>query len=598
MKANEKSLLFLATESAIKIPFFQRGYVWNRNNWNDLLEDLLDTKKNAFLGSLILKQQTVVSGEPKEVLVIDGQQRLTTLSIMLRALYDSFTSEQQQTCFNLLYPMLFYKKSPLDRQDYVKIAHSRVDAEHFERVIREQLSEEEYASIVVADSEGKTRSADSKILQCYKFYREIFTKMEEAVRADLFGRLLDGNRKILVVIDLDDTEDEQAIFDTINSAGVRLSGADIIKNALFQRALQVYPSDKEVVASYEKYWNAVFSVDEDAVRFWEAQRLTGRLIRDNMELLLHAVAVIKSFFDPELHTLSDIPDLYKKHIASLDSQAQIEGFLGEIATYARLYREKILIFDRTALFRFDDDEQRLFHILNRNDISTFHPYILHLYYQEVQHHSSPKDRLRKLERLIVRRMVARQEVKSYNKMCKDFISNPSALDAKLAEVDDRSVADGLRSIANKDAALILFWIELKRRHDDRKQSVEELKYNYSLEHLMPQKWEEYWRSVAFVDDAGNMLPEDEEAVKHRQRCIYSLGNMTLLNSSLNTSLRNYDFERKITGEGRKKGIRAYADLSITRDDILVPFERGEKIWNERSIAERTRRLTEEFLQIW
>ncbi len=173
MKANEKSLLFLATESAIKIPFFQRGYVWNRNNWNDLLEDLLDTKKNAFLGSLILKQQTVVSGEPKEVLVIDGQQRLTTLSIMLRALYDSFTSEQQQTCFNLLYPMLFYKKSPLDRQDYVKIAHSRVDAEHFERVIREQLSEEEYASIVVADSEGKTRSADSKILQCYKFYREI-----------------------------------------------------------------------------------------------------------------------------------------------------------------------------------------------------------------------------------------------------------------------------------------------------------------------------------------------------------------------------------------------------------------------------------------
>jgi hypothetical protein len=74
--------------------------------------------------------------------------------------------------------------------------------------------------------------------------------------------------------------------------------------------------------------------------------------------------------------------------------------------------------------------------------------------------------------------------------------------------------------------------------------------------------------------------------------------MTLLNSSLNTSLRNYEFSRKIEGEGRKRGIRHYADLGITRFDILDKYDNGDKIWNEQKINERTADLANDILTIW
>ena len=118
---------------------------------------------------------------------------------------------------------------------------------------------------------------------------------DEAI--ELFNRLLDGENKILVVIDLSENEDEQSIFDTINSAGVRLSGADIIKNALFQQAIRKIHNQAEVVSLYDEKWASVFSKDEDAVSFWGDSRQTGRLLRDNIEILLHSIAVIQGFFD-------------------------------------------------------------------------------------------------------------------------------------------------------------------------------------------------------------------------------------------------------------------------------------------------------------
>ena len=97
MKAETRALSFLRTEGIVKIPFFQRSYVWNEKNWEDLIVDLLKTGKRHFLGSLILKQVETQSGSPKQVLVIDGQQRLTTLTILLRALFNSLNEKQEAT---------------------------------------------------------------------------------------------------------------------------------------------------------------------------------------------------------------------------------------------------------------------------------------------------------------------------------------------------------------------------------------------------------------------------------------------------------------------------------------------------------------------
>ena len=130
MKAEAMSLTFLGNEGLVRIPFFQRGYVWDITNWEDILTDLFDFEKSHFLGSLILKQQEKQTGKPKEVLVIDGQQRLTTLSVLLRATYNSFDEETQKNCESSLRNYLFFKKNQTDKNYFVKIEHSKIDKKH------------------------------------------------------------------------------------------------------------------------------------------------------------------------------------------------------------------------------------------------------------------------------------------------------------------------------------------------------------------------------------------------------------------------------------------------------------------------------------
>jgi len=591
------SLTFLANEGSVTIPFFQRGYVWDKANWEDILVDLLNSSKSNFLGSLILKQQPKQTGKPKDVLIIDGQQRLTTLSILLKALYDTFDGDVKKNCEASVNSFLFYKKNATDSKLYVKINHSHIDSAHYTRIITSQLSSNDYNAIIVSDNSDKNpiNIKFNKILQCYKYFKEELTPMNFSIREGLFNRLSDNENKILVLIDLTEKDNEQAIFDTINNAGIRLSSADTVKNALFQKAIELLGSLDPVLPLHKEFWEDIFSNDEDSINFWDTERLTGRLRRDNIELLLHAIAVIKGFFDPDKNTLADIPSLYKDYINKLD-EPKIITFIKEIAKYAKLYREKILSFDRSSLFSYDNVPQRLFHILSQCEISTFHPYILSLYFKHDDVNIIPE--LCKLEKFIIRRLITNQETKSYNKTCRDFINDNSMINAKITEISDISIQSGLQSITNKNASLLLFWTELYRRFNDNKQSVKELKYNYSLEHILPQKWEEYWISVPVVDKDSKQISDSNEAKKERYSRIYSIGNMTLLNSSLNTSLRNYVFERKIEGEGKKKGIRAYADLCITKDDILSIYDKGDKVWNEKKIIDRTNSLAMEILEIW
>jgi uncharacterized protein with ParB-like and HNH nuclease domain len=120
MEAREKELKFLATEGKIIIPFFQRTYVWEQENWENLLEGLFSKPDGHFLGSIILKQIRTSSGEPKKLEVVDGQQRLTTLSILIKVLYDTFPQTLQQNSKDEMRQVLFSKLSPTSRDYYVK----------------------------------------------------------------------------------------------------------------------------------------------------------------------------------------------------------------------------------------------------------------------------------------------------------------------------------------------------------------------------------------------------------------------------------------------------------------------------------------------
>jgi len=586
MKAEARPFTFLANEGVVRVPFFQRTYVWKEENWDDLLADLRQEKRSHFLGSLILKQQRTNSGEPKELLVIDGQQRLTTLSILIKALYDSFPTDVRKNCIDAIRTYLFHKRQRTDFEYAVKIHHSRLDSEAYQSVIR-------------AGIDGEFRGAgvepNGKILQCYRhFMDELKTSpLEDNIR--LFNKVLDSDNKMLVVIDLTEEDDEQSIFDTINSAGVRLSCADIIKNALFQKAI-LLSNEERAVELYRRTWEKAFMADEETIAYWGTQRLTGRLMRDNIEILLHSIAVIGGFYDPDVHALADLSRLYKDHIEEFKTGEELTGFVRDISDYASIYRERVLSFNGASSFEYADQHTRLFHILEELQISTFHPFILYIFKNGT---ARGDDRaLLDLERFIVRRVIAQQETKSFNKLCKEFIQDPSAIGNRMRETSGRHFSDGLKKISNKHAALLLFWIELLRRHNNKKYDLKELHYNYSLEHVMPQKWEEYWKEMPEKKNMDGSVMSEKDAKEDRNNKVYWIGNMTLLTSTLNSSLRNYDFQRKVKGEGRKRGMKSYAALSITSEDIIKWWETDEQDWNEARIMERTKNLQAEIEQIW
>ncbi|MEO0129760.1 MAG: DUF262 domain-containing HNH endonuclease family protein [candidate division WOR-3 bacterium] len=587
MEARARNLLFLYEEGKVIIPFFQRTYVWNRDNWEDLLEELSNENRSTnFLGAIILKQIPSISGEPKQLEVIDGQQRLTTLSILLKAFYDTFPEEIRENCKGDINGILYYKKDRTSREYDTKIQHSYIDGEAYKKVM-------------IADVNLDLNSINEKshkILQCYKFFREKLAGYPVDVRCDLYNKIVNESNKMLVVIDIDQNENEQSIFDTLNTTGVRLTVAEIVKNAIFKRAIELSNRD-DTIKLYENTWQKTFLKDKETVDYWEAERTTGRLKRDNIEILLHCIGVIKGFYDPDKHTLSDLSRLYKEQLAKINSIDELKEFINEIIDYAQIYREKIVTFDKSDAFSFDDSFKRLLHIMEELEISTFHPLLLNVFKKYQNDAEKIKEILGKIEKFVIRNMLAKIEsVKNYNKLCKQFINEVSNLDEKLNEIPWDKVESGLHNISNDNALLLLFWIELYRLHKDNKYDKKELKYIYSLEHIMPQNWEEYWDFDKVPHPDSSLSPEKQK--QDREEKIYWIGNMTLLTSSLNSALKNLSFEKKMNGEGQRKGIKAYAALSITKDDIVAPFENGDRVWDEKKIKTRTEKLMEEIREIW
>ncbi|WP_300718663.1 DUF262 domain-containing protein [Helicobacter sp. UBA3407] len=578
MKATENNFGFMEQESLIEIPFFQRAYVWEEDQWKQLFEDLQDSYTNNrehFLGSIVLKQLPTNAGEGTKRSLIDGQQRLTTFSILVKSLYDKLDEDDKQDNVKYLFKKPTKEKNP-------KIQHSKVDRTSFNQI----LQTKDFVSLqdIERCKEGKDKDKiKNRLIRCYEY----FTKRVEEIEKN-YKEFLDFilNSKLWVTINLDTNEDEQKIFDSINTAGLKLTATDIIKNALFAKAMELNTDYEKL---YKEYWEDLFEAKENK-EFWEEEIATGRLKRVQSEIFLHAFAIIGGFFDVEKDTLENLSDIYKQKTRDFSAQ-QLESFLKKIKEYALIYQNFPYITKDTPLC-FENDEQRLFHILKVTDTNTIMPLILALKFNLKNNSDIMKKCLNLLEVFILTRWLCFKSTKDYNKLFANMTkklnkTNPlEFLKNNLKDIPKRyEIEDCLISkddyLANKKAALILFWIELYRRHTNKKtQDSIELSYKWTLEHLMPQSWEENWKSIA----------KDE---LHAEDLIYQIGNMTLLKSSLNSAIKNASWKIKLNGDGsRKNSIKSCADLLITRELC------DKTIWNEDTIRDRTQRLTQEFFKIW
>ena len=552
----------------VEIPFFQRPYVWGKEQWEQLFDDLFNAyheKKEHFLGSIVLKQIQTNVGDGSKRSLIDGQQRITTFSLLVKSLYESVPEEYKIDYMTYLFRTPVAEKKP-------KIQHSKND----EKIFSEILSSSHLDSL--------KQYKDNRLVDAYRYFVERIDKEVEDC-LDFLKFIL--NSKLWVTIDLDINEDEQKIFDSINTAGIKLTATDIVKNAIFAKAISLGCNHIEL---YEKYWENIFENEQSRV-FWEQVVASGRIKRVQSEIFLHAFAITQGFFDPEKHSLEKLSGIYKDYFLNFSS-VELEGFIKRIYDYAKIYKDFPQV-KKETIFSFDDYERRFFHILQQTESNTVLPLVLYLKI----HFSSKQEKFRKclfeIEKFILCNWLCYKTTKDYNKLfagiikklkdSNDFSIIFETLNERMPKQEE--IKNALLSkdyvLSNNRARLVLFWIELYRRFKNSKtQDIVELSYIYTLEHLIPQEWEEHWSEICIDDEKAYEL-------------IYQIGNMTLLKGSLNSSIKNQKWEIKLRGDGsRRNCLSSCADLLITKE--ILDWD----ILNEEKITQRTLCLVKDFFEIW
>lgn len=620
MQAKTESLRWLGEGKKLTIPFFQRNYVWEKKNWEELLYnfDNIDTVM-PFIGSIIVKGVTKALG-PEEKIIIDGQQRLTTLTILAKAIYDCLSEETQKDSgiTTDIKNYLFYKNNTSDpfSKSIVRIEHSRIDSKYYEHIIRAGL----FADCPQIDDYEALDDEKSRIYGCYKFFRTVLKSRTEEQLHKLHDALFEDKNRVFVLIVLEYGDvNEQCIFDTINRAGEKLSAADIIKNNLFKGCLdscaEASVDRDDVCKLHDEKWAKLFYGDPDSMKLWEERRVFGNVTKSNHEFILYCVAMIKwgkNFVsDNKKNSIFNL--LEKVYIDNTKEYTyeQFEKLITEINTLGNIYRKYIIDFQKSLdnsesipHLMFSNHVLRLLLILEKFGVQMFYPYVIKRINDcgEDLNCSELINDFRILESFVVRRRLSGRGVNDYAEKCNKMLHGEDIRNVLIPEmtseesdINDTMIKSWIKNIKNNETAkILLYCIELYRRNDSR-HDIKDLCYNYTLEHVMPIKWDKYWSGVPVLDEQGNAMDEDNpDRISERTKAISNLGNMILLTSKLNSALNNREFSVKVNGDGKHSGYSAYGSLLLTKEVVdIYPNQ-----WNEVTIKNRCENLFKDIMNIW
>ena len=578
---------FSEDDLTLEVPFFQRPYVWDEENWESLVNSISKSspKTMPFIGSFILQEKS-----DNGYWVIDGQQRITTLTLLIKALLDFYQKLQPKV--RSLLEGIIYKTEVADIDNIIntpRLCPAFIDKNDYDYLLGPSIDTE------------KLNAMKSKIAQCYKYFMSYFASLSEQDLKNFTSKIL-AKGKYVIAITLDQNDDEQEIFDTVNSLGKRLTNSDIVKNYLYQQMKNYVKNNptlvKQVLDHYKNYWDKVF-YDGDRRDFWDTRISLGRITTTNLDSFLKDYGTIKGIYIPsENGGFEGLAKQYKNHINKLSYDDLVE-FSKELSSYANSYYEMKMQYQDCNDFRISDRLNTTLLILDKLALSTFNPYILQLV-----RNKDPQidDKLFALQNFVLKRFCWKASIKNYNKVCLTLLtsSNPigylKSYNDQTLDVDWEHYPSGLKVIKNAPATLILFLIEMIRRQANGEDKYSDpLLYNKTLEHVMPQKWEKNWGNVSsYILNRNNdyeLITDYEQISRNRKEKIYSIGNMTLLSSKLNTSISNDSFEYKINGK-KEKGIKYFVgSLSVAQE--IVNTYNSSKEWDERNIMDRELSLFDE-----
>jgi uncharacterized protein with ParB-like and HNH nuclease domain len=613
------------------IPVFQRHYVWNmQDQWQPLWDDFinkLNERKNGnkihphYTGSIVLFHENTTTSTVSTYSVIDGQQRLTTFQLFISAFREICRKHVgDENLLNDLDKLLFndkvYGQNDYESQKH-KLEPTKYNNKEFKIILDHTFQETEELLInPILNEYGfgwKTYRNEAKrryrMLSAYLFfYEQLDNFIENSLESieSIIPILLTTIKRDFqfVEINLDQNDDPQMIFETMNGRGASLTETDLIRNYIFMR---VDKNQVNLNLVYEKYWDEFD--DANSLFKWHDKTSRGRYFETHLQFFVIDYLTLKLRTDIRY---DQVFYQYKFFIVNNTEFETIEEELKELNRYSNIYKAIVFPNNKSPLGRISAR-------LKDMDISTIYPLLLaiegdtNISFEDKAHMYSA------LDSYITRRFLCGYTPKNYNNVFLDFIKHLDKSKTSLEFIEylksktgdsnlwptDNLVKERLlnrpiyKEEKNKSRSIINILLETEKFQRGKKQEkVEFLNDGLTVEHVLPQRWFENWPLN------GQLVPENEfeiavhavmteddiegpyHQIEKRNKMLHSLGNLTLLTNSLNPSVSNSSFKVK------QKELAKQSTLKL--NTFFIDLED----WNETKIEERSKFLIESILKIW
>lgn len=561
MKATEGNLAtFLAQpKTQFVIPVYQRNYDWTEAQCSQLFSDIVAVGERPgdthFIGSIVYIYEGIyTSSEVKQLVVIDGQQRLTTLSVLLLAMYHFALRNQLQEKAKEIEETHLLNRFVKQEDSKLKLKQSDINARAFK--------------YIMAGNKLAEYQEFSRVIENYDFFFSNIT-------SDNFAIVEAGLQRLLFVeISLERGKDDpQRIFESLNSTGLELSQADLIRNYIL---MGLKPDEQARL--FSNYWEVIESYARDEQK--EESRVSD-FIRDFL-----------TFKTKKIPNKNKVYEEFKKR-HPLDDAEFYTTILPQLKEYS-FYYNKLINYGREPepLIKKELDH------IQRLEINICYPFLLPVY-NDYQNGVLTKDDfvqvLRVIQSFVWRRFILGLATNSLNKIFMtlynevekaDYVASiERALCRKKGnlrfptdkEIEVALVEKDMYNIQSKNRT---YFLELLENHNNR-EFVSVSNPNITIEHIFPQTPDQKWYSD--LDELSFKAMEE--------KYLHTIANLTLSGNNGSLSNRSFGEKQAMNFNGGEQGYK-FSRLWLNQYLREIPA------WNLETLRRRYEIIFDRFCQIW
>lgn len=556
MKASEVKLddFLSKVDTQFVIPIYQRNYEWGQPQCEQLLNDITEvgtTHQPHFIGSIVFIHDGVYTSGVKELIIIDGQQRLTTITLLFIALYHyAQDNSEYSNLAQKIYKKYLINEFANDDQR-LKLKPTENNDIDLKAVLTNSYNKSEY----------------SNIINNYNFFKKRIT-------SENINSILDGLQMLMFVeISLDRNYDNaQRIFESLNSTGLDLSQADLIRNYILMELTAI--QQKEI---YNNYWDCI----EKNTRVDGNNKLPD-FIRDYLTSTKENIVNKNEVY----HTFKqEFP------IKNYENLTNILAHIKQLSIpYGRLINPDL---------ECDLNIRKQINNINRLEINTSYPFLMRVYDDYIQNIIN-KDTFIRILKFIqtysFRRYILDLPTNTLNKIFMslyDKIDKTKYEESIYAHIlrfkgrqrmpNNEEITEALKDkdIYNSKAKNKYFLLENLENWGNREFVDICNNDNISIEHIFPQNPNLEWRTDL----------TKEEYADFSNKYLHTIGNLTLSGNNGKLGNKRFIQKRDMNDNDGEQGYK-YSRLWLNAD------LRELNEWNIDNYKERTNRLTNRFLQIW